>query len=92
MNASVLSLSLSLFLSLSPFPSELSLEDKLSECRQLVPPLLHHIPNVVVSLGKDGVLVCGREEERGQRCLHYPPAADHLLPANVVSVTGAGDR
>ena len=72
--------------------SELSLEDKLYECKQLVPPLLHYIPNVIVSLGKDGVLVGGREGEEGGRCFHYPSAARHLLPVNVLSVTGAGDR
>ena len=91
----IISLSLSLPPPLplsSSFLSDLSLEDKLSECKQLVPSLLHHIPNIVVSLGRDGVLVGTREEDSGGQCLHYPPATECLLPANVVSVTGAGDR
>ena len=46
----------------------------------------------MVSLGKDGVFIGGQEEDGGGRCLHYPPASESLLPANVVSVTGAGDR
>ena len=95
-----LSLILSLPPSLSPslppslrhflLPSELSLEDKLSECIQLTPPLLEHIPNIVVSLGKDGVLFA--TQQKSDELFYYPAAADHLLPARVLSVTGAGDR
>ena len=80
----------------------LSVEEKFNECRQLCPSLLPHIPNVLVSLGRDGLVYARRGEKRkergsqesngGMELLHYPPAASHLLPVSVVSVTGAGDR
>ena len=76
----------------------MTLEDKLMECVQLVGPLLSHIPIVLVSLGAHGVLYCStapQQEEGGgvqPRYLHYPAAASHLLPARVLSVSGAGDR
>lgn len=74
--------------------SDLSLEDKVSECRRLLKPIMSHIPTVVVSLGSDGVLYCTREEGTNQQveCLHYPAAAEHMLPVRVLSVSGAGDR
>ena len=74
----------------SSLPSELLLEDKLSECMQLVPSLLEHIPNIVVSLGKDGVFYAS--QQMNGRFLHHPAAVQQLLPATVLSVTGAGDR
>lgn len=71
------------------FPNiELSLEEKLSECVELVRPLLPCVSTVVVSLGSDGVLYCSREADP----LHYPAAASHMLPVSVLSVSGAGDR
>ena len=74
--------------------TELTLKEKLTECVQLVQPLLLHIPTVVVSLGGEGILHCSAAEGSAQRpkFLHYPAAADHLLPATVCSVSGAGDR
>lgn len=70
------------------FP-DLTTSEKISECLELVPPLLVHIPNILVSLGKDGVLSCSAT---GTNYFHYPPAASHLLPVSMASVTGAGDR
>ncbi len=69
--------------------TELTLPEKLTECLQLTPPLLAHVPNVILSLGQDGVLVCSADKSEH---LHYRAAADDLLPVGVVSVTGAGDR
>lgn len=73
---------------------ELSLEEKLSECMELVKPILSHIPIVLVSLGSDGVLYCStqRDKQVHAECLYYPAAASHMLPASVLSVSGAGDR
>ncbi|XP_064381865.1 uncharacterized protein LOC135330853 [Halichondria panicea] len=68
--------------------SELTLAEKLTECLHLIPPLLTHVPNLIVSLGQDGVLACSAKETRH---LHYRAAAKDLLPVGVVSVTGAGD-
>ena len=80
----------------------LSVEEKLNECHQLCPSLIPHIANVLVSLGGDGLVYARRGEKKGEggeqgrngrmELLHYPPAASHLLPVGVVSVTGAGDR
>ena len=70
---------------------DLSTEEKLAECTKLSPPLLSHIPNLLISLGSDGVVYarkCGGDLE----FLHYPAATSQLLPAKVVNVTGAGDR
>lgn len=72
----------------TPF-TELTLAEKLTECLHLIPPLLTHVPNLIVSLGQDGVLACSAKETRH---LHYRAAAKDLLPVGVVSVTGAGDR
>ena len=76
----------------------LSLHEKLNECRQLCPPLLPHIPNILVSLGKDGLVHAQRREGHWEggggevKLFHHPPAASSLLPVGVVNVTGAGDR
>ncbi len=69
--------------------SELTLAEKLTECLDLIPPLLTHVPNLIVSLGQHGVLACSAEETTH---LHYRAAVKELLPVGVVSVTGAGDR
>ncbi len=74
------------------YSSDLTVEEKLQECLSLLPSLLSHVPNVLVSLGPHG-LVYGRWEEGGEaELLHYPPASPHLLPVDVANVTGAGDR
>ena len=74
------------------------MEEKISECVELVKPVLSHIPTVLVSLGEHGVLHCsatpkGGGDDATPSFLHYQAAADHLLPMrNVLSVSGAGDR
>lgn len=70
----------------------MSTEEKFSECIELVKPLLAYIPTIIVSLGKDGVLYCSKQGDGKEKCLHYPAADASLLPANVLSVSGAGDR
>ncbi len=59
----------------------------------MVKPLLAHIPTIAVSLGRDGVLYCSKEEDAAEiECLHYPAASMDKLPVSVLSVSGAGDR
>ena len=53
--------------------------------------LLNCVPNIFVKLGKDGVFYASRGQG-GVYFQHYPPASPHLLPVNVVNVTGCGDR
>ena len=64
-------------------------EEKLREVCHLTCPLLPLVPHLLVSLGKDGMAYLSREREG---VLLYPPAPPNLLPVDVVSVTGAGDR
>ncbi|XP_059916430.1 uncharacterized protein zgc:136858 [Gadus macrocephalus] len=83
------------------FPS--SLGDVLSCALALSRPLLEHLHCLIVTLGSDGVLVCGRHdgngsvhlrprvegETRGRLCaLHY---ASLPVTAEIVNVSGAGD-
>ncbi|XP_051976137.1 uncharacterized protein zgc:136858 [Xyrauchen texanus] len=87
-----------------PTPSELpkSLEDVLSCVPALSRPLLEHLHCVVVTLGSQGVLVCGEHEagtvnlqprkqkQKGRLCaLHYPALA--VSSNETVNVSGAGD-
>ena len=87
-----LSLPASLPPSLSPFPSlsDLSLQQKLSECSVLVPGLLDNVPHVLATLGRDGV-VWGRKEG-GRYAMSHFSTMGHPIHNQPVSVSGAGDR
>lgn len=67
-----------------------TLDEKLEECFNYCPVLLENIPNIFISLGKDGVLV-GQRNSNEITLKHYPSAPDHLLPVSVASASGAGD-
>ena len=47
--------------------TDLTLQQKLTECSTLVPSLLDHIPHILVTLGRDGVL-WGRRREGERQC------------------------
>ena len=64
-------------------------EEKLKEVCYLTRPLLPLVPHLLVSLGKDGMAYLNPDIGEG---LLYSPAPPNLLPVDVVSVTGAGDR
>jgi len=68
-----------------------TLHEKLKECFQYCPVILENVPTIFVSLGKDGILV-GQREDNKNTFKHYPAAPDHLLPVSVTSTSGAGDR
>jgi pseudouridine-5'-phosphate glycosidase/pseudouridine kinase len=73
---------------------DLTREEKLSRCLQHIPAVVNHIPNLYIKLGCDGVVVAQKDAStrKGYSVWHYQAASDHLLPVNVVSVSGAGDR
>ncbi|XP_026222095.1 pseudouridine-metabolizing bifunctional protein C1861.05-like isoform X2 [Anabas testudineus] len=79
-----------------------SLEERLRVAVTLSRPLLEHLHCLVVTLGADGVLVCGehdagsinmqpRKQKRRRRlcALHYP--ALPLAAEEIMNVSGAGD-
>ncbi|XP_076588822.1 uncharacterized protein LOC143321944 [Chaetodon auriga] len=79
-----------------------SLDEVLSVAVALSRPLLEHLHCLVVTLGANGVLVCGehdagsvnlqprKEKRRRQRCaLHYPALT--VTAEETVNVSGAGD-
>lgn len=72
---------------------DLTREEKLSRCLQHIPAVVNHIPNLYIKLGCDGVVVAQKDAStrKGYSVWHYQAASDHLLPVNVVSVSGAGD-
>ncbi|KAM6284194.1 uncharacterized protein M6G45_001983 isoform 4-T4 [Spheniscus humboldti] len=90
----------------NPLPAELPsrLEDVVQTAMALACPLLAHLHCVVVSLGADGVLLCGKSlagsislrpgahEQTAAASLcatHYP--AIHISREEIVNVSGAGD-
>lgn len=50
--------------------------------------LLKHVPNILVTLGKEGVLYANRAKGMAA---HYPPVPTNVPPTEVISVSGAGD-
>ncbi|XP_010152609.1 PREDICTED: pseudouridine-metabolizing bifunctional protein C1861.05-like [Eurypyga helias] len=90
----------------NPLPAELPsrLEDVVQTAVALARPLLAHLCCVVVTLGADGVLLCGRSlggtislrpgadgqpAADGLCASHYP--AIHISREEIVNVSGAGD-
>ena len=59
---------------------------EIDEVFHLSRQLLPLVPHLLVSLGKDGMAY---KDSRG---VLYPPAPEEMLPVDVISVTGAGDR
>ena len=72
--------------------AELSTEEKFSECKRYCAPLVQHIPHLLVTLGRDGVVHSHRGASGGTLFHHYPPASAQLLPVDAINTTGAGDR
>ena len=68
-----------------------TLNEKLDECFHYCPVILENISTLFVSLGKHGMLV-GQRQSNEVSLKHYPAAPDYLLPVNVISTSGAGDR
>ncbi|XP_061578464.1 uncharacterized protein zgc:136858 [Cololabis saira] len=79
-----------------------SLDGTLSVALALSRPLLEHLHCLVVTLGHNGVLLCGahdagtvslqprKQKPRGQLCaLHYPALT--VTPEETMNVSGAGD-
>ena len=64
-------------------------DEKIDEVLHLSRRLLPLVPHLLVSLGKDGMAYICQEDSRG---VLYPPAPEEMLPVDVISVTGAGDR
>ena len=73
------------------FPTDLTLQQKLAECRALVPALLEKVPHVLVTLGKDGVLWGSRDQGNQEKMLHFSTLG-RPVHAPTVNVSGAGDR
>ncbi|GCC37704.1 hypothetical protein chiPu_0016210 [Chiloscyllium punctatum] len=89
-----------------PVPTELPtlMDDVIGVALDMSQPLLKHLQCVIVTLGHQGVLLCGRSEEGtiflqpkkaskivpGKVCaIHYPAIA--VEPKEILNVSGAGD-
>ena len=77
--------------SLSQHNADLTVEEKLTECGELIPRLLDHVPHVLASLGRDGV-VWGERREGGETNLSHFTTFGRHSHTKPVSVSGAGDR
>ena len=77
--------------SLSQHNADLTVEEKLTECGELIPRLLDHVPHVLASLGRDGV-VWGERREGGETNLSHFTTFGRHAHTKPVSVSGAGDR
>eukprot|EP00079_Xenopus_tropicalis_P015159 XP_004912514.1 PREDICTED: pseudouridine-metabolizing bifunctional protein C1861.05-like [Xenopus tropicalis] len=87
-----------------PVPQELprALDDTLDMALTLSVPLLEHLACVIVTLGANGVLLCGHSHRgtlslglktkihTGEMCAVYYPAAP-VAAEEIVNVSGAGD-
>jgi sugar/nucleoside kinase (ribokinase family) len=73
-----------------PHITDLTVEEKLTECGELIPSLLDHVPHVLASLGRDGV-VWGERREGGESKLSHFTACGRHSHTQPVSVSGAGD-
>ena len=71
------------------FSADIARDEKLKEVVHLSKSLLPLVPHLLVSLGKDGMAYISQNDRTG---VLYPPAPEAMLPVNVISVTGAGDR
>lgn len=65
--------------SIGPFPVSSDLDDDLAESIDLVRPLLQYIPNILVTLGNKGVLVCRKTSAETP----FPVTGRHLVVGNV---------
>lgn len=78
-------------------------DEIIKECLRLSPNFFNNVDNLVITLGKKGVLVVSKKSPDSifssgrHQCtddfsvIHYPPASKTLLPVPVKSVSGAGD-
>ena len=64
-------------------PVEMSKEEIIEEVVHLMKPVIQHIPVLVVTLGKHGVLLCQRSSSMSE---HLPIKGHHLTIAGQVSV------
>ena len=71
--------------------TELTVEEKLTECGELIPSLADHVPHVLASLGRDGV-VWGERRKEGVKLFHFSTVGHVSHGSQPVSVSGAGDR
>lgn len=76
----------------------LSTSDILKKSIELSKDFRSYIPNLLVTLGKDGLLLVssrrarfGEGENQSVAYLHYPAVPGHLAPVEVKNVSGAGD-
>ena len=77
---------------------DISTSDKIKKAIELSKNFRGKIPNLLITLGKDGVLLIssrrahfGEGENQTIAYLHYPAVPKHA-PLDIVSVSGAGDR
>ena len=68
------------------FTADIVKDEKIDEVFHLSRQLLPLMPHLLVSLGKDGMAY---KDSRG---VLHAPAPEEMLPVDVISVTGAGDR
>ena len=69
--------------------TDISRDEKVELSISLSQPIIHHIPHILVTLGRDGVLYISRDEGTG---FWYPATPTELNINTVINVTGAGDR
>lgn len=69
------------------------------KAKELSKDFRSNVKNLLVTLGKDGVLLVsskrarfGEGENQTVAYLHYPAVPEHLAPVQVNNVSGAGDR
>lgn len=67
-------------------------EKLLHECNRVGGHCLSSIDNLLITLGKHGVLHVCKDVSENVVATHYPAARGELLPVAVKSVSGAGDR
>ncbi|XP_064652421.1 uncharacterized protein LOC135503064 [Lineus longissimus] len=80
-------------------------QEKIDVILSLCQTLVNYIPNIITTMGKDGVMVCrnkkaevpfpirGRPimESNGMSAVYYQPCTPDQRPSNIASVSGAGD-
>ena len=82
---------------------DMGTDELVMECLKLAEPCLDRIHNIIITLGKHGVLVVRNKPSQtlfsqdsssgGDRsAVYYPAVRNDLLPVAVKSVSGAGDR